>query len=180
MRNRVALLAIAAVVLPLAGMAVGARAAQRTAPELKDYLSDLEADKIRDVREPAERIKLYMTFAEDRLTKFQYELNRNVQERRRDEILNGLLNGYSGCIDDAADQIELAREKHADIHEALKLMRTKDTAFLEMLQKWDKDGPELDTYRETLEDAIQGTKDALDDITEAQKESQAPPVRRKQ
>lgn len=59
-------------------------------------------------------------------------------------------------------------------------MKTKDTAFLEILQKWDKDGPELDTYRDTLEDAIEGTKDALSDVADAQKESQAPPVRRKQ
>ena len=26
------------------------------------------------------------------------------------EILNGLLNGYAGCVDDAADQIALARK----------------------------------------------------------------------
>jgi hypothetical protein len=188
MRNRAALFAIglamatsiAALPSPVNAGLVSAQSSQKMAPELKDYLSDLEADKIRDAREPAERIKLYMTFAEDRLAKFQYELTRTVQERRRDEILNGLLNGFSGCIDDAADQIQLATEKHADIHEALKLMRTKDTAFLETLQKLDKDGPELETYRETLEDAIQGTKDALDDIADAQKESQAPPVRRKQ
>jgi hypothetical protein len=184
MRNRAAVVviasAIAVLLSPLAARPAAAQNPQKTAPELKDYLGDLEADKIRDAREPAERIKLYMSFAEDRLTKFQYELSRNVQERRRDEILNGLLNGFSGCIDDATDQIALAQEKHADIHDALKLMRAKDTAFLDTLQKLDKDGPQLETYRETLEDAIQGTKDALDDITDAQKESQAPPVRRKQ
>jgi hypothetical protein len=146
----------------------------------KDYLSEAEADKIRDAREPSERIKLYMAFAEDRLTKFDYELNRNVQERRRDEILNGLLNGYAGCVDDAADQIALAQEKHLDIREALKLMQAKDKAFLETLEKYDKGGPELDTYRDTLEDAIEGTKDALSDVDDAQKEMQAPPVRRKQ
>jgi hypothetical protein len=157
-----------------------ARPASAHPPQLKDYLSGEEADKIRDAREPAQRIKLYMAFAEDRLTKFDYELNRNAQERRRGDILNGLLNGYSGCIDDAADQIALATEKHADIHDALKLMRTKDTAFLAILQKYEKDGPELDIYRDTLEDAIEGTKDALSDIDQAQKESQAPPVRRKQ
>ena len=83
-------------------------------------------------------------------------------------------------MDDAADQIALAQEKHVDIREALKLMQTKDKAFLEILQKYDKDGTELDTYRETLEDAIEGTKDALSDIEDAQKEMQAPPVRRKQ
>ncbi len=149
-------------------------------PQTKDYLGEEEADKIRDARMPAERIKLYVSFAEDRLTKFAYELGRNVQERRRSEILNGLLNGYAGCVDDAADQIALAQEKHLDIREALKLMQTKDTAFLVILQKYEKGGPELDTYRETLEDAIEGTKDALSDIADAQKEVQAPPVRRKQ
>lgn len=149
-------------------------------PQQKDYLSDLETDKIRDAREPAERIKLYMSFAEDRLKKFDYEINRTVQERRRSEILNGLLNGYVGCVDDAADQIDLAEEKHADIREALKLMRAKNTEFLATLEKYAKDGPELDTYRDTLDDAIQGTKDALSDIAEAEKEVQAPPVRRKQ
>ncbi len=179
MHRRTAIIVIASLIAATLARPAAARPMSPQV-ELKDYLSEEESDKIRDAREPAERIKLYMAFAEDRLTKFQYELDRNVQERRRGEILNGLLNGYSGCIDDAADQIALAQEKHADIHEALKLMKTKDTAFLEILQKWDKDGPELDTYRDTLEDAIEGTKDALSDVADAQKESQAPPVRRKQ
>lgn len=145
----------------------------------KDYLSEAEADKIRDVRYPAPRIKLYISFAEDRLKKFEYEINRAVQERRRSEILNGLLNEYAGCVDDAADQIALAREKQVDIREALKLMLAKDKEFLEALEKYDKDGPELDTYKDTLEDAIQGTKDALADAEEALKEMLPPPVRRK-
>jgi hypothetical protein len=174
----VTLLALSLANVTLASVA-GARVPNRP-PQQKDYLSDLEADKIRDAREPSERIKLYMSFAEDRLKKFEYEIGRTVQERRRSEILNGLLNGYVGCVDDAADQIDLAEEKHADIREALKLMRTKDTEFLATLEKYDKDGPELDTYRDTLDDAIQGTKDAISDVADAEKEVQAPPVRRKQ
>jgi hypothetical protein len=176
MGYRIVAIAIAAWTLAAPAIArVPGRAQQQ-----KDYLSEEEADKIRDAREPAERIKLYMAFAEDRLTKFEYEINRKVQERRRSEILNGLLNGYAGCVDDAADQIVLAREKHLDIREALKLMQSKDKQFLELLQRYEKDGPDLDTYRDTLEDAIDGTRDALSDVGEAQKETQAPPVRRKQ
>lgn len=176
MRYRMAIIMVAA--WALAGPAVAR--VPGLPQQQKDYLSEVESDKIREVREPAERIKLYLAFAEDRLTKFDYEISRTVQERRRSEILNGLLNGYAGCVDDAADQIALAREKHLDIHEALKLMQTKDKQFLALLQKYDKAGPELDTYRDTLEDAIEGTKDALSDVDDAQKESQAPPVRRKQ
>lgn len=149
-------------------------------PQLKDYLSEEEADKIRDADTPSERITLYVSYAEDRLKKFDYEIHRSVPERRRSEILNGLLNGYIGCLDDGADQIGLAREKQADIRQALKLMQTKAKEFLDQLQKYDKDGPELDTYRDSLEDAIDGTKDALSDAAEAEKEMLPPPVRRKQ
>jgi len=145
----------------------------------RDYLSDEEADKIRDALTPAERIALYISFAEDRLKKFDYELNRTTPERRRTEILNGLLNGYVGCVDDGADQIDMAREKQADIRAALKLMRTKYNEFLVQLQKYDKDGKDLETYRDTLDDAIEGTKDALSDVAEAEKEMLPAPVRRK-
>jgi chromosome segregation ATPase len=148
-------------------------------PQQKDYLSESEADKIRDADTAALRIKLYISFAEDRLKKFEYEIHRTVPERRRAEILNALLNGYSACVDDAADQIDAAQEKQQDIREALKMLRVKNKEFLETLQKYQKDGPELDTYRDTLEDAIEGTKDALSDVDDAEKEATPGPVRRK-
>ncbi|HXJ18152.1 MAG TPA: hypothetical protein VNM68_13275 [Candidatus Polarisedimenticolia bacterium] len=149
-------------------------------PQQKDYLSEEEAGKIRDADTPSLRIKLYLTFAEDRLKKFEYEAHRTVPERHRSDILNGLLNGYAGCMDDAADQITVAREKQAGIRDALKLMRAKGAEFLAVLENYDKNGPELDEYRDTLEDAIEGTKDALSDASEAEKEMLPPPVRRKQ
>jgi hypothetical protein len=113
------------------------------------------------------------------LKKFDYELNRKVPEARRSEILNSLLNGYSGCVDDGADQIDLAKEKQVDIHEALKLMETKYKTFMDQLEMYDKGGPEIDTYRDTLEDAIDGTKDALSDVQDAEKKMLPAPVRRK-
>lgn len=148
-------------------------------PQKKDYLSDEEADKIRDADTPSERMALFISFADDRLKKFQYELNRTAPERNRAEILNGLMNGYAGCMDDAADQIDVAQEKQLDIHASLKLMHSKGKEFLEILEKIDKDGPELDSYRDTLEDAIEGTKDALSDADDAEKAMPPPPVRRK-
>ena len=145
----------------------------------KDYLSETEADKIRDAVTPPERIKLYISFADDRLKKFQYELTRTVPEGRRAEILNGLLNAYVGCMDDAADQIGLAREKQIDIRGQLKLIESKGKEFLAVLEKIDKGGPEYGTYKDTLQDAIEGTKDALSDADKASKELTPVPVRRK-
>src|SRR5271156_2556451 len=148
--------------------------------EKKDYLTDAEGDRIRYAVTPPERMKLYVTFADDRLKKFQYELTRTVPEGRRAEILNGLLNAYAGCIDDAADQIDVAREKQVDIRASLKTMQSKGKEFLEALQKINQGaGPEHDIYKDTLQDAIEGTQDALSDVDKALKELNTAPVRRK-
>jgi len=39
-------------------------------PQKKDYLSSVEADKIRDAETVNERIKLFLTYADDRLKNF--------------------------------------------------------------------------------------------------------------
>ena len=158
---------------------VASARAANPAAQKKEYLTESEADKIREAFEPGERIKLYISFAEDRLKKFQYELTRQTPDRRRGEMLNSLMNDYAGCIDDAADQIGLAREKQADIRASLKIFKSKGKDFSDALQKLDQGGPEFDTYKDTLEDAIESTKDALTDVDEAQKELSPAPVRRK-
>jgi hypothetical protein len=177
MRLRTIVLMLSAVVI-FGGDAAHASSFDPQQPK-KDYLTDSEADKIRDAMLPPERIKLFVSFAEDRLKKFQYELARATPEGRRAEILNSLLNAYSGCMDDAADQIALAQEKQIDIHGPLKTMQSKGKEFLETLNKLTEGGPEYDTYKETLQDAIEGTKDALADADKASKELTPAPVRRK-
>lgn len=166
---------LAFLIIPVAGR--GRPAVYQS--QKKDYLTETEADKIREAYEPADRIKLFIDFADDRLKKFQYELNRQVPERQRVEILNNLMNGYAGCVDDAADQIGVARERQADIRAALKLMKSKTKEFLEVLEKLEQGGRELDTYKDTLDDAVDATKDAITDIDNAEKELSAPPVRRR-
>lgn len=164
----------------LGAAALHARPAVALQEARKDYLTAAESDKIRDAYEPGDKIKLFIQFADDRLKKFQYELDRKTREGRRAEILNGLLNAYQGCVDDAADQINLAREKQADIRPALKIMDGKTKEFLAVLDKINQaGGPEFDTYKENLDDALEGTHDAINDVAEAQKELTPVPVRRK-
>jgi hypothetical protein len=160
--------------------AVASTATAAAAPqEKKDYLTDAEADRIRDAETPNARVKLYIFYASDRLKKFQYEVARTVPERKREETLNGLLNAYSGCVDDAADLLNLEIDKGSDIREALKEMVTQGKEFLAALDKIQQaGGPELDIYKDTLEDAIEGTQDAVKEAEMAQK-SYTPPVRRK-
>ena len=144
----------------------------------KDYLSPMESDKIRDAETTNDRLKLFVTFADDRLKKFQYELQ-HPSSNRHGEMLNGLMNGYVGCLDDAADLMQLGIEKQENIRSGIDLINTKAKEFLEVLNKIAADKVDIDIYKDNLDDAIEGTKDAISDSEKAKKSVAPPPVRRR-
>jgi hypothetical protein len=146
--------------------------------EQKDYLSALESDKIRDAEGTNERVKLFLTFAEDRLKKFQYELE-HPSSNKHSEMLNALMNGYVGCVDDAADLIQLGIQKQENIRLGIDLMATRTKEFLAILEKLSTQGTDIDVYKDNLDDAIEGTRDAMNDAEKAKKAVAPPPVRRK-
>jgi len=152
--------------------------ARAGAPPQKDYLSAVEADKIRDAETVNERIKLFLAFADDRLKKFQYELD-HPSSNRHGDMLNSLLNAYVGCVDDAADLIQLGIEKQDNIRQGIDLMTARTKEFLVVLEKLSTDGAERELYKDNLDDAIEGTRDALNDAEKAKKKVAPPPVRRK-
>ena len=144
----------------------------------KDYLSNAEADKIRDAETPNERIKLFILFADDRIKKFQYELE-HPSQNNHEQMVNYLLNAYIGCVDDAADLVQLGIEKQQNVRAGVDLMAQKTKEYLEVLNKVKSDAKEIEIYKENLEDAIEGTQDALNDAEKAKKSVAPPPVRRK-
>lgn len=179
MRNNIIFTICAAAIFSMSAIP-RATSARTPAPQKKEYLSDEEAEKIRNADSPNLRVKLYLTYAADRLKKFQYELDRTMPQSRRGETLSGLLNAYSGCIDDAADVISLAVEKQQDIRAGIKEMQSKGKEYLATLEKIQQKGTDLESYKETLEDAMDGTKDAISDAAKSEKEMAPPPVRRPQ
>ena len=149
------------------------------AQQQKDYLSALEADKIRDAETTNDRVKLFLTFADDRLKKFQFELEHPSGNRHMD-MLNSLLNGYAGCVDDAADLIQLGIERQESIRQGIELMASQSKGFLSVLEKLAAaGGPDLESYQDNLKDAIEGTRDAMNESQKATKKVAPPPVRRK-
>jgi len=159
-------------------MLAASPAVRGATPQQKDYLTSLEADKIRDAETVNERIKLFLTFADDRLKKFQYELE-HPSTNRHGDMLNSLLNAYVGCVDDAADLIQLGLEKQDNIRLGVDLMAARTKDFLVILEKLSNDGPELEIYKDNLDDALEGTRDAMNDAEKAKKKVAPPPVRRK-
>jgi hypothetical protein len=144
----------------------------------KDYLSDTEADKIRDADTPSDRIKLFISFAADRIKKLQYEFA-HPGELRRDERINSLINAYTGCIDDGSDAIQLGVEKQQDIRDAIKEMQTRAPEFLAYLKMLSAKGQAVEPYKDNLDDAIEATNEAINDAADAIKENAPPPERRR-
>jgi len=151
-----------------------------SSPQKKEYLSEAEADKIRDAATTGPRIALYAIFASDRIKKLQYEFaHMDPTDEKRTDRLNSLINSYTGCIDDAADLIDIGIEKQEDIREGVKTLQSRIRDFLAYLQELAEKGPERETYKDNLDDAIEATQDAAKDVDRAAKEMTAPPVRRK-
>jgi hypothetical protein len=144
----------------------------------KDYLSSLEADKIRDAETPNAKIILFLTYAEDRLKKFQYELAHPALANHAD-ILNGMMNAYQSCVDDAADLIQLGLEKQQNVRQGIDLMASKTKDFMVILQKIQADAVDIDIYKNNLDDALEGTTDAMNEAEKAKKKVAPPPVRRR-
>lgn len=154
-------------------------AAQPCAAQKKDYLGELEADKIREAETATLRVKLYLSFAADRLKKIQYELERPARDRQWNERINGLFNAYSGCVDDAADTLDAAVEKLEDIRPAIKEMEAKTKEFQVYLDKLAEGHADLPKFKDSLDDAIEATKEAMKTAEKASKAAPTAPVRRK-
>ena len=166
--------------LLLASILSAAPASRPASPQKKEYLSDAEADKIRDAGANGPRIVLYAAFAADRIKKLQYEFaHMDPADSKRTDRLNSLINGYSGCIDDAADLLDIGAEKQEDIREGVKALQARIKEILPYLQDIAANGPERETYQDNLDDAIEATQDAAKDAEKAVKEMAPPPVRRK-
>ncbi|MGB2670433.1 MAG: hypothetical protein WA829_05925 [Candidatus Acidiferrum sp.] len=156
----------------------GVLSARGAAAPQKDYLSAIEADKIRDAETPSERITLFLSFADDRIKKLQYELD-HPSQANHEEMVNSLLNAYVGCVDDAADLIQIGIEKQQNIRKAINLMSSKTKEYIVILQKIPTTAPDAELYKDNLGDAIEGTQDASREAEDAKKNVAAPPVRRK-
>jgi hypothetical protein len=165
--------ACCALLLGMSALASTARA------QKKDYLSDAEDEQIRDSDTPADRIKLFISFAADRLKKLQYELAHPGDSLHRADRLNALINGYTGCVDDASDLIELGTDKQQNIREAVKDMQNHAPGFLSDLKEIEAKGGESADYKDNLDDAIDATNDAIRTADDAIKDLAPPPMRRK-
>jgi len=75
--------------------------------------------------------------------------------------------------------VQLGIQKQENIRPGIDLMAGRTKEFLAILEKVSADGTEIEIYKENLDDAIDGTRDAMNDAEKAKKAVAPPPVRRK-
>ena len=69
-------------------------------------------------------------------------------------------------------------EKQENIRTGIDLMVSRSKEFLAILEKMSAGGAD-ETYKSNLDDAIEGTRDAMNEAQKATKKVAPPPVRRK-
>jgi hypothetical protein len=144
----------------------------------KDYLSPLEAEQIRDATTVSERVRLFLGFAADRLRKIDYELERKEKDREWSERMWGLINAYTGCVDDAADFLQAGLEKQENLRPGTKELDKRTKEFLPKIHAL-RDNPVLANFKADIDDAIESTQDAAETAQKIAKELSAAPERRR-
>ncbi len=150
--------------LPVAWLLAAALAApvSAAAPQ-REFLSDSEIGQLREVQDPSDRIRLYMTFAKDRLDALDKELARESAERAG--AIHDLLSEYDRIVDAAGDTVDLAATRHALVRKGLAVAVKEMPEFLKRLRAVEAKNPkDIEEYRFILEQAIETTVSGLEDF----------------
>jgi len=144
-------------------LAVGAGA------EKPDYLSDEEVDQLREAQAPSDRIEKYLSFAQDRLTRFDdYRSRPPNPDYDIPGYLETQLDQYIHITDDLKDWIEEHFDRRDDMRAGLKKILEMGPHQLDQLRHVDQEpDPYAAAYHKSLNDAIDDFTDALDGATKA-------------
>ncbi len=134
-----------------------------------DYLSEDEADQLREAQDPSQRIEVYLAFAQVRLARFD-----DVRTRPPDPsydipgYLDTQLDQYIRITDAMKDWIDEHFDRHDDMRAGLKKVLETGPQQLEQLRRIEQSSdPYADGYRKSLSDAIDDFSDALDGASKA-------------
>lgn len=148
-----------------AAAALGILAASCISAQDRDFLTPDEADQIRLVQEPNERLKLYIHFARQRVDLVKQAFSK--QKAGRSALIHDTLEDYTRIIE-AIDMVaDDALKRKVDVALGLGFVAAAEREMKhELEQLIDVQAPDYSRYQFVLAQAIETTGDSMDLSTE--------------
>jgi len=133
----------------------------------RDPLNPLEIDQLRDTMlYPEERLKLYVKFSRDRMTKLE-QMRSDPKTTERARKTHDMLEDFLAVYDELNDNIDMYVGRKDDIRRPLKVIIEADTEFQSKLRALkntaNTDAAEAKQYEFLLTDALDTVDSSTDD-----------------